>query len=44
MKNGVPYQEAVKWSPARRLAALIVIGESNGGEFDWNLMQMQWPK
>jgi hypothetical protein len=40
----VPWSEVAKWSPARRMAALIIIGESNGGRFNWNSMSMEWPK
>jgi hypothetical protein len=42
-KNGVPWTVTEKWSPARRLAALIIIGESNGGRFNWHSMHMEWP-
>lgn len=45
-KNGVvsvPWNEALHWSAARRLAALIIVGEANGGTFDWTAMQMRWP-
>lgn len=43
-KYGVPWTVSEKWSSARRLAALIIIGESNGGTFDWRDMRMHWPK
>jgi hypothetical protein len=42
-KNGVPWDVALGWSPARRLAALIVIGEADGGKFDWAGLRMEFP-
>ncbi len=42
--HGVPWSEAVSWSPARRFAACVVIGENKGGRFNWNRMTMEWPK
>jgi hypothetical protein len=36
--NGVPYSEAMNWSQARRIAALVAIGESKGQTFDWDRM------
>jgi hypothetical protein len=46
-KHGVvslSWDDAEKWSSSRRLAALIIIGESNGGHFNWDQMKMTWPE
>lgn len=40
MKNGVPYDEAMSWSWSRRTAWIVALGETDGGEFDWN--RMEW--
>jgi hypothetical protein len=36
VKNGVPYEVAAALSPARRLAYVVIAGELDGGEFDWD--------
>ncbi len=33
--RGVPWSEIMSWSEARRLAAVVAIGEMQGREFDW---------
>ena len=34
-QNGVPWHEAEEWSQARRVAAIIAIGELDGRTFEW---------
>lgn len=33
--NGVPMEKSARWSRARRRAAVIAIGEMEGGTYDW---------
>ncbi len=40
---GVPYDVALNWTPARRLAALVAVGELAGGVFDWNRLAWNDP-
>jgi hypothetical protein len=40
VKHGVPWDVAWGMSPARRLATLVVSGELDGGEFDWD--RLRW--
>jgi len=42
--TSIPWAELQRWSPARRMAALVVIGQSNGGEMDWSAGRMRWPQ
>lgn len=35
MARGVPMAEARKLSNVRRMALIVALGESEGGEFDW---------
>lgn len=39
LKNGVPYDVYVKWSQARRSAAVIAIREMEGLRYDWGAGQ-----
>lgn len=32
---GLDFDTVQRWSPARRMAAIVAIGESKGGEFIW---------
>jgi hypothetical protein len=41
---GVAWSEVVGWTPARREAALIVLGEAKGGRFNRRTWQMEWPE
>ena len=38
VKNGVPYDVAMRLSPTRRVAYVVAIGELAGGAFDWRTM------
>lgn len=42
MSKGVPYDVAMSMSPARRLAFIVLIGEAEGGHYDWR--RMAWEK
>ncbi|BCI68086.1 hypothetical protein AAJCM20276_27100 [Acetobacter aceti] len=35
MKNGVPYDIYMKWSRARRTAAVVTLKELEGLRYDW---------
>lgn len=37
--HGFPYREVVSWAPDHRDAFLIICGQLDGGEWDWDLMQ-----
>ncbi len=41
--RGVPVEVAARWSDARRVAALVAIGEYEGGTFDWRKMAWEHP-
>ena len=43
LSNGVPYQEALKLSPIRRLAYVVALGEIRGNKFDWDNMRWKEP-
>lgn len=43
-ETSVPWDELLRWTPARRLAALAVIRQSQGGEMDWHTGRIEWPK
>ncbi len=43
-ETSVPWSELLRWSPARRMAALVVIRENQGGKMNWRTGQMDWPK
>jgi hypothetical protein len=40
--KGIPYDTAMRLSPAKRLAMCIMLGELDGGTWDWDLMA--WAK
>lgn len=42
VKNGVPYDIAMEMSEAEILAHCVALGQFEGQEFDWNMMQ--WRK
>ena len=42
--TSVPWHEVQRWSHARREAALIAVGESEGGRWDYRSWTMDWPK
>ena len=44
VKNGIPYDKAMKLSPARRLAFCIIFGELDGGKWNWDRMGWDDPK
>ena len=35
VSKGVPYDVAMRLSPARRLAFVVTFGELDGGAYDW---------
>jgi hypothetical protein len=39
VKQGVPWDEAVKWSATRRMAANVILGELDGGSFDFKALE-----
>ena len=39
-KNGVPWSVIEAWEDEDRMAAEIVLGELEGGEFNWD--RMRW--
>ncbi len=41
--HGIPMNVAMKWSAARRFAALAVIGEMHGGKFDEETLTIRYP-
>lgn len=43
VKHGVPWAEAWGMSSARRYALIVVGGELDGGEFDWNAQRWREP-
>ncbi len=43
-ETSVPWDDLLRWSPARRLAALVVIRESQGGKMNWRAGKIEWPK
>jgi hypothetical protein len=38
VRRGVPYDVAMHLSPAQRLAFIVLMGEAEGGRFDWERM------
>lgn len=40
VRVGVPWDVAWRMSPARRLACIVIAGELDGGEFDWD--RLEW--
>jgi hypothetical protein len=40
--GGVPWDVALKWSPVRRFAAVIALGELKGGTFNWD--RLEWER
>jgi hypothetical protein len=42
--HGVPYETAVSWSQAMRIAALVAIGEAKGGVYHWDAGRWEWPQ
>jgi hypothetical protein len=42
VKNGVPFDVAFAWDEAFVLAAVVIFGEQEGGEFDWS--DMRWKR
>ena len=41
MKNGIPYDVAMKLSPTRRLAYTVAFGELEGGRFNWTALKWE---
>ncbi len=42
-ETNVPWEELLRWTSARRMAALTVIRESQGGKMDWHTGRIDWP-
>ncbi len=42
VKGGVPWEEARGWSANRRFAAMVLMGQMEGCEFDWT--RGEWKK
>jgi len=42
VKNGVPFDVAFGWPEDWALGAYVILGEFEGGEFDWR--EMKWAK
>ncbi len=43
-ETNVPWHELLRWTPARRIAALAVIRESQGAKMNWRTGKIEWPK
>jgi hypothetical protein len=41
--TSVPWSEVQTWSPARMLAAQIVVAEANGGKWNPAAWEVEWP-
>jgi len=39
---GVPYEVALQLTPAQRLGYTVILGELQGGHFDWD--EIRWKK
>ena len=44
VKNGVPFDVAMSWPDDWVLAAFVIIGEHEGGEWDWSTRQWKEPE
>lgn len=44
IKNGVPEEIAWELTPSERLARIVVFGQLDGGDFDWDRLKWKEPK
>ena len=42
--TSIPWSEVQAWSSARALAAQIVVAEANGGKWNAEAWEVQWPR
>ncbi len=42
--RGVPWDVAIRLTPTELLGYCVVVGELEGGRFDWTLMRWKDPK